>query len=76
MPVWNVSTVCMVCLCNFEVEAIHKNIFNSIFLKYYLALDTDVIIDAAPINKVYLSTFCFFVRMLCYFFIKGFSLVV
>ena len=59
MPVWNVSTVCMVCLCNFEVEAIHENIFNSIFLKYYLALDTDVIIEAAPINKVYLSTFCF-----------------
>ena len=53
MPVWNVSTVCMVCLCNLEVEAIHTNIFNSIFLKYYLALDTDVIIEAAPINKVY-----------------------
>ena len=65
MPVWNVSTVCMVCLCNFGVEAIHTNIFNPIYLKYYLSLDIDVFIEAAPINKVYFSAIRFFVRMLC-----------
>ena len=48
MPVWNVSTVCMVCLCNLGVEAIHTNILNPIFIKYYLSLDIDVFIKAPP----------------------------
>ena len=51
MPVWNVSTVCLICLYNFGVEAIHTNISNSLFLKCYISLDIDVFIKAPPMNK-------------------------